>query len=155
MLNEKYMKNLLLLLFIFFTLTIALYSQDYDSTLAKSLNADDYGMKKYVLVILKTGNASITDKTVLDSLFTGHMNTIKRLSEEGILVTAGPLKKNENNYRGIFIFNVETMEEAELLVAEDPTVNAGIFDVEMYSWYGSAALQKLSEIHKTIQKKSF
>lgn len=149
------MKNLLLLLFIFFTVTIALYSQEYDSTLAKSLNADEYGMKKYVLVILKTGSANITDKSILDSLFNGHMNAIKKLSEDGIMVVAGPLQKNENNYRGIFIFNAETIEEAKKLVSEDPTVNAGIFEVEMYSWYGSAALQKLSEIHKTIQKKTF
>ena len=28
---------------------------NYDEALAKKLGADDYGMKKYVLVILKTG----------------------------------------------------------------------------------------------------
>lgn len=149
------MKKILLVLSVLFIFVLKSYSQNYDSTLAKSLNADEYGMKKYILIILKTGSANITDKVILDSLFAGHMNTIKRLGENGSLAVAGPISKNENNYRGIFIFNVETIEEAKKLVAEDPTINAGIFDVEMYSWYGSAAMMKIPEIHKTIQKKSF
>lgn len=149
------MKKILLVLTVLFIFVLNSYSQEYDSELAESLNADEYGMKKYVLVILKTGSTEITDKAVLDSLFTGHMNTIKRLEENGSLVVAGPLSKNENNYRGIFIFNVETIDEAKKLVTEDPTINAGILDVEMYSWYGSAAMKLIPEIHKLIQKKSF
>jgi uncharacterized protein YciI len=149
------MKKLLFTFLFIFTLTLLSNAQGFDSTLAKSLNADEYGMKKYVLVILKTGSVDITDKTVLDSLFAGHMNTIKKFGEDGSLAVAGPISKNDNNYRGIFIFNVETIEEAKLLVEQDPTVNAGIFDVEMYSWYGSAAMKLIPEIHKLIQKKSF
>ena len=137
------------------TFIFAAKAQDYDSELAESLNADEYGMKKYVLVILKTGSTDITDKIILDSLFAGHMNTIKQFGEDASLVVAGPISKNDNNYRGIFIFNVETIEEAKLLVAQDPTVNAGVFDVEMFSWYGSAAMKLIPEIHKVIQKKSF
>ncbi len=37
-------------------------SHEYDSTLARQLGADDYGMKTYVLVILKIGTADIQDK---------------------------------------------------------------------------------------------
>ena len=37
-------------------------NKEYDSVLAKKLNADPYGMKKYYLVLLKTGPANITDK---------------------------------------------------------------------------------------------
>ena len=44
----------------------------YDSTLAKSLGGDDYGMKMYVLVMLKTGPAKFEKKNT-DSLFQGHM----------------------------------------------------------------------------------
>ena len=64
----------------------------YDSVLAKSLGGDDYGMKMYVLVILKTGTASF-DKKKTDSLFQGHMANIGRLANEGKLIVAGPLKK--------------------------------------------------------------
>ncbi|HMG14584.1 MAG TPA: hypothetical protein VK590_03990, partial [Saprospiraceae bacterium] len=41
-----------------------------------------------------------------DSLFTGHMNNIKRLAKENKLIVAGPFEKNLKNYRGLFIFTV-------------------------------------------------
>jgi len=41
----------------------------YDSTLAKKLGADEYRMKNYVLVLLKTGTYKAKDKKESDSLF--------------------------------------------------------------------------------------
>ena len=111
----------------------------YNKTLADSLGGDEYGMKMYVLVILKTGTATL-DKKVTDSLFGGHMANIGRLATEGKLVVAGPLKKNEKNYRGIFIFNVKTLDEAKELLVTDPAVKAKVLDAELFQWYGSAAL---------------
>jgi uncharacterized protein YciI len=127
----------------------------YDSVLAKKLNADERGMKMYVLVILKTGAAKDFSKAVRDSLFMGHMSNIGRLADEGKLSLAGPFEKNTLNYRGLFIFNVSTVEEAKALVETDPTVKAGIFDVEYLPWYGSAAVQEITGIHKKLQKKTF
>ena len=69
------------------------YSQKFDARLAKKLGADEYGMKSYVLVILKTGTNTTTDKQTLDSLFRGHMDNIQRLSAQGKLIIAGPMKK--------------------------------------------------------------
>jgi uncharacterized protein YciI len=127
----------------------------YDAVLAKKLNADDYGMKKYVLVILKTGSANITDKTQLDSIFKGHMQNISRLAAENKLVIAGPLGKNDKSYEGIFVLNAATVEEAKELLDTDPAVHAKALEPELYSWYGSAALQATLDIHKKIQKKHF
>lgn len=112
----------------------------YDSLLAKKLGGDDYGMKKYILVILKTGTNKTTDKAFIDSCFAGHMKNIGRLAEEQKLIVAGPLGKNDKTYRGIFILNVATIEDAEKLVVTDPAVSAGLLDTELYNWYGSAAL---------------
>lgn len=132
------------ILIIFFLISVLAVAQkenpNYDSVLAKSLGADEYGMKKYVLVILKTGSNTTADKATKDSLFAGHMANIGRLAETGKLVLAGPLGKNEKNYRGIFILNVPGVEEASELVQTDPAVKAKIFEVELFPWYGSAAL---------------
>jgi uncharacterized protein YciI len=125
---------------------------EYDSTLAKKLGADERGMKTYVLVILRTGPAKIEDKELRDSLFTGHFSNMDKLADEGKLVAAGPFNANDKEYRGLFIFNVGTVEEAEELVKGDPTVTNGIFVTEMYRWYGSAALPMLNEIHPKLQK---
>lgn len=125
----------------------------YDSILAKKLGADDYGMKKYVFCILKTGPSNITDKAKKDSLFAGHMKNINRLAEEGKLAVAGPFMKNDRNYRGIYIFNVATIKEAEELTLTDPAIKAGVFIVELTEWYGSASLMATPEIHKKLEKK--
>ena len=124
----------------------------YNAQLAQKLGADELGMKMYVLVILKTGDAKIEDKALRDSLFRGHFANINKLADEGKLVVAGPLEKNENQYRGIFILDVKTFAEAGLLLQNDPTVSQGIFKPEMYEWYGSAALPVYMQTHKKIQK---
>lgn len=147
------MKLNYLLIALFFALN-SVYSQEsqYDENLAKSLNADDRGMKSYVFCILKTGtNTTATDKEKTD-FFKGHMDNISRLAADGKLAVAGPFGKNDRNYRGIYILNVTTIKEAEALVETDPAVKANIFECELTLWYGSAALMKVSEIHKTIAK---
>ncbi len=126
---------------------------EYDSTLARKLGADERGMKSYILVILKTGPAKIEDKELRDSLFTGHFSNMDKLAEEGKLVAAGPFYDNESQYRGLFLFDVRTIEEANELVKGDPTVTSGIFMTELYQWYGSAAVSMLNEIHGKIQKR--
>jgi uncharacterized protein YciI len=125
----------------------------YDSTLAQKLNADDYGMKKYVLVLLKTGSATNINKAKSDSLFTGHMANINQLAESGKLVVAGPFFKNEK-YRGIFILNAASIEEGKQLIGTDPAIKANLLEAEIFLWYGSAALSETLEIHKRIEKKS-
>lgn len=129
-------------------------SHEYDSTMASQLGADDYGMKTYVLVILKTGPSDIQDKVLRDSLFKGHFSNMDRLAREKKLILAGPMTQNEQGYRGLFLFDVSTSEEAEELLKGDPTVVAGIFDAELFRWYGSAALPVYLDTAKKISKKS-
>ena len=125
----------------------------YDKALADSLGGDDYGMKSYVLVILKTGANKIDTKETVDSLFRGHMANIGRLAAAGKLIVAGPLKRNERSYRGIFIFNVKTIEEANVLLSTDPAIKEKLLDAELFQWYGSAALPEYLKSHEKIERK--
>ncbi|MEX0607999.1 MAG: YciI family protein [Balneolaceae bacterium] len=129
---------------------------NYDAELAEEMGADDYGMKSYILVILKTGNrdAEIKDKAVRDSLFAGHLSNIQRLAELEKLIVAGPLTQNENSYRGIFILNTDSMEEAQELLQTDPAVKENILEAELYGWYGSAALPVYLEAADKVGKYS-
>jgi uncharacterized protein YciI len=127
----------------------------YDAKLAESLGGDDYGMKSYILVILKTGKNTTTDKKITDSLFRGHMDNINRLAESGKLVVAGPLGKNDKTYRGIFILNAKTIEEANVMLQMDPAIKANVFDTELFTWYGSAALPEYLKAHSKIEKKKY
>jgi uncharacterized protein YciI len=144
------------LVFTFYTCSIFAQAAEekYDSVLAKKLQADEYGMKYYVFVLLKTGSNKSVDKTTRDSLFHGHLNNIGRLADEGKLVVAGPFGEN-NSYRGLFILNVTSLDEAKKLLQTDPAINAKLLEPEMYLWYGSASLQEVPEAHKKIQKSKF
>ena len=123
----------------------------YDSELAKRLGGDKYGMKKFVLAILKTGpnDASVTGKERAD-VFKGHIANIQRLAGEGKLAVAGPLGENTNGFRGIFVFNVATVEEAKTFTETDPVVKAGVMTVDYFPWYASAALTEVNKIHEKI-----
>jgi len=128
------------------------FNPAYDSTLAVSLGADDYGMKKYVLVILKTGTNSTNDKEQIKQLFAGHMSNMEKLVDQGKLIVAGPIGKNEKTYRGIFILNTSTFEEANLLLESDPAIKEKLLEPEFYNWYGSAALPEYLKASDKIWK---
>jgi uncharacterized protein YciI len=125
----------------------------YDAALAEELGADEYGMRPYIFVMLRTGpaDAEVTDKDQRSEMFRGHFANMVNLAEEGKLMLAGPLS-NGTNERGLFILNVASVEEAQTLMQDDPTIAAGIFTAEYLNYYGSAALMKLNEIHASIQK---
>ena len=130
-------------------------NNNYDSVLAKKLNADAYGMKKYYLVLLKTGPTVITDKAKLDSIFNGHMKNTQRLASENKLVVAGPFGKNDNNYEGIFILNTDNKKEAEAMIDTDDAEHSKVLTAEYYLYYGSASLQQIPDLHNKIQQKHF
>jgi uncharacterized protein YciI len=152
------MKNTIVILLTLLCLT-TVTSQETEPTfnevLAKSLGADDYGMKQYVFCILKKGSNTTASKAEKTKLFEGHMANINRLAKDGKLVVAGPFMENDRNYSGIFIFNVTTVAEAQELVESDPAVKAKLFEVELTPWYSSAALQQISKMHDQIAKVKF
>src|ERR1700756_5225247 len=126
----------------------------YDSTLAKKLKADDYGMHRYVMCFLRTGPNKSLSADSSKKIQAAHLQNIKKLADEGKLVVAGPFI-DETELEGIFIFNVPTVEEAQKQTNTAPAVKAGVLVMELHPWYCSAALIEVPEIHKKIQKKGF
>lgn len=125
----------------------------YDSLAAKKYGADEYGMKKYVMAFLKKGPNRDLDEKKAAELQNAHLKNIVRMANEGKLVLAGPFF-GEGDLRGIYIFNVQSLEEAETLTETDPAIKAGSLVMDLKEWYGSAALMTISETHKTLAKKS-
>jgi len=126
----------------------------FDAELAQRLGADKIGMRNYVLVILKTGPKVIAPGMERDEIFKGHFANITRLADEGKLVVAGPFD-DKNDWRGMFIFNVETVEDAQKLTATDPVIKSGLMVADYHKLYCSAALMEVGNIHKKIAKESF
>lgn len=150
--------KLFIILILFLNSTI-LWSQEtskntinqFDAALALKLKADDYGMKKYVIAFLKSGPNKSTNELERTQLQRAHMDNINKMANEGTLVLAGPFLDN-GVLRGIYIFNVETVEEAIKLTETDPMIQKGVLIMELHPWYGSAAIQLITDLHKKTAK---
>jgi uncharacterized protein YciI len=125
----------------------------YDAELAKSLGADERGMRSYVLVVLKTGPAKMPEGPARTAMFQGHFANIQRLAAEKKLVLAGPFDDGAAGWRGMFIFATPAIEEAKKYVATDPVIVNGEMVAEYHQFYGSAALMSVNGIHAKIEKK--
>ncbi len=124
----------------------------FDSIKAAEYGADDYGMKSYVMAFLKKGSNRDLDEEETEKLQRAHLDNIGKMAEAGKLVLAGPFF-DDGDLRGIYIFDVETVEEARKLTATDPAIKAGSLIMELKQWYGSAALLEVGKIHSSIAKK--
>lgn len=69
----------------------------------------------------------------VERLQQAHLANIRRMSELGKLIIAGPLL-DHGFLRGIYIFRVRSLEEARALVATDPSVQAGRLAFELHPW---------------------
>jgi uncharacterized protein YciI len=121
----------------------------YDSALAQKYGADKYGMKTYVIAFLKKGPNKKIDSLERQEVFSAHMQNIDRMAENGDLVLAGPFM-GEEDLKGIYVFNVSTLEEAEKLTNTDPAIQTGYLEMELKLWYGSAGLMGLNDLHKRV-----
>jgi len=114
----------------------------FDSSLAAAVGADEYGMRQYVMAYLKTGPNRDHDSATAAQIMKGHLDNIMRMADEGKLVVAGPFM-DDTDVKGIYIFNVATIEEAKALTETDPAIKAGRLIMELHPWYGSTCITAL------------
>jgi uncharacterized protein YciI len=62
-----------------------------------------------------------------------HIANIERLAKLGKIVVAGPFG-DDGNLRGIFVFRVASLQEAQELCATDPMIKIGRLAVELHPW---------------------
>lgn len=126
------MKRIILSI-VFITVFVQLsFAQKNNSTKKPGEN-----IKQFWMVILKTGpkDATITDSTERSKIFAGHFANMTKLYNHGILKAAGPFGKNDFTWRGLFILDCKTIEEAESYVKTDPSVAANVFIFDIVPWY--------------------
>lgn len=124
-----------------------------DSSDINNWSADSYGMKQYVMAFLKTGPNRDQDSATAAQIQNAHLENIGRMAENGDLLLAGPFLDN-SDIKGIYIFNVSSLEEAKKLTESDPAIKAGRLVMELKPWYSSAALMAINDIHSVIPQKA-
>jgi len=107
----------------------------------KSAAPPEEMMRMYVLGLIYGGAKWTPEKTEETAKNQeAHMANIGRLAEEGKLILAGPFAGNDD-LRGLFLFDVTTVEEARALADTDPAVQAGRLRVDLIQWYGPKGIR--------------
>jgi uncharacterized protein YciI len=92
-------------------------------------------IKQYFFVMLTRGpNASTIDSLDLQKIQEGHLANIHRMADTGKLKIAGPFG-DDGNWRGIFIFDVNSEEEVKELIKNDPAIQSGRLSYEIHPWW--------------------
>ncbi len=105
----------------------------------------DGGYRDYVFVFLQTGPAQDLPAAKVEELSAGHFANIDRLWLEGELLIAGPLgnPKPDPENRGIFLFDVPSVQRASELTATDPAVEAGLFKMAAYPFASKSPIREV------------
>ncbi|MBK6963739.1 MAG: hypothetical protein IPH20_07240 [Bacteroidales bacterium] len=99
-------------------------------------------MTVYYMAFLKRGPDRSHDSLTAAKIQEGHMAHIMQMAKDKKLVLAGPFMDN-GDLRGIFVFNVASIEEAVDLTNQDPAVKSGRLVMEIHPWYGPVKLKEI------------
>jgi uncharacterized protein YciI len=65
-----------------------------------------------------------------------HMANIHKMAQSGDLVSAGPFADTPTTISGMFIFKVDSLQEAQAIAAQDPTIVEHRNTVDTHAWDG-------------------
>ena len=97
-------------------------------------SGDTIIMQQYFMAFLKRGPNRDWTKQESDSLQVLHRAHLGRMYEEGYADISGPFG-DDQDVRGITIYNVPTLKMADSLANMDPSVQAGSLIIEVRPWW--------------------
>jgi uncharacterized protein YciI len=112
-------------------LTIAFITVSFSFVPAQVKDSVKPVMKNYFMVFLKKGPHRNQDSLEAQKIQQAHMENITLLAKSGKLNIAGPFL-DDGDLRGIFVFDVPTIEEAKNLTETDPAIKSGRLSYEIH-----------------------
>ena len=89
--------------------------------------------KTYIAAIVKRGENWKVDSLVAMELQEKHLGFLRILKQQNKLIASGPLTTS-SEARGLYIFNVKTIEAAETLAMQDEAVQSGWLAMDFHVW---------------------
>ncbi len=90
-------------------------------------------MKTYFMVFLVKGDKRDQDSATAAKIQTQHLEHLTKMWNEGKMDIAGPFL-DEDDTRGVCVYNVKTIEEVKNLAESDPAVKSGRLKVVVRPW---------------------
>ena len=84
-----------------------------------------------------------------EALQKAHLANIQRMAEAGKLLVAGPFTDG-GDLRGLYVFRVATLEEAQALAASDPAVQAGRLRLEFHPWFAAKNIRVTAQAEPAV-----
>lgn len=108
----------------------------------------------YYLVYLRPDPARTNiEKAENDRIMTAHLANIRKMADDGFLKAAGPFDDTPPGLGGIFVMKTDTFETAKRIAAQDPTVTAHRFTIDVHVWNAPAGIgDEYFKLHKADPK---
>jgi uncharacterized protein len=90
----------------------------------------------YVVFLRPDPSRKPLSKADGDRIQSAHMANIRKMAQDGVLVAAGPFDDTPTTISGIFVFKVGSLESAQAIAAQDPTVIEHRNTVDVHAWQG-------------------
>lgn len=106
--------------------------------------------ERYYIVLLRPDPARKTlTQEESGRLKTAHLANVRKMSEDGVLVAAGPFEETPVTITGIFVFRVASMKAAEALASKDPMVAWHRNTADAHAWMGPPGIgDEYARLHK-------
>ncbi len=89
-------------------------------------------MSNLFVVHYSPGPTWEADKPFYEQNLLAHGQYMKQLYDQGQLTHGGPFTDNSG---GLSIFNVETLAEAQEILAKDPAIISNVFVATLHPWF--------------------
>lgn len=93
-----------------------------------------YVMKQYIFCLYLAGPDRSQSEEETNRIQAAHLEHINAMVEENGLLVAGPFG-DDGEKRGILVFDLPTVAEAEKAMSQDPAVKAGRLLHECHPWW--------------------
>ncbi len=88
-------------------------------------------MKQFYAVLYGPGKNWVEGKAMQQQPLDGHIAYVKNLSEDGTVLLAGPFVDGGG---GLTILQADSLDEARLIIAEDPDVREQVIQADVRCW---------------------
>jgi uncharacterized protein YciI len=107
----------------------------------------------YVVFLRPHPERKTLSKEEGDRIQGAHMANIGKMAKDGVLVAAGPFGDKVHTISGIFVFKVDSLESAQRIAAQDPTVIEHRNTVDVHAWAGPPGIgDEYFRLHKQDPK---